>query len=208
MANLLFEFILPVMVIVALFVAVGVYRTVQYPSPLVWGRIINKLGPARAHHVLDHNEEIENEETAGWRLRREARRQHFKVNWGYLCSQTRNTVLFLQALRFEQLKIKPTKPGLSYEPREVAIVALIDEAVELRWKQVRWQLILQLRAVLGLSIDKEIFITLLVQYKNFEEGMIALAESQESWLRGMLVERLGLMDWHVIEGGESGPELA
>jgi|SRR5215469_6499123 len=207
MSSLFVEFLLPGMAILVVFFAAGLYRKIQYPSPLVWGRIIPRVGPVRAHEVLDYNEEFE-EEPAGWHLRREARRQQFKVNRGYLHSEATNTTLFLQALLFEKLKIDPGKPGLKYGPLELAIVEMIDEATELRWKQVRWQFILMLRARFGLKIDKEIFLTLLAHYKNLEEQMIALAGAEGDWLRGMLVERLGLMDWRVIEGGESEPDPA
>src|SRR5215467_13536947 len=106
-----FELMLPGAVVLMVFFAVGLYRKVQYPSPLVWGCILNKLGSVRAHYVLDYHEQIENEEPLRGRLGRELRRQQFKVNWGYLCGETRNTALFLQALRFEKLKISATKPG-------------------------------------------------------------------------------------------------
>lgn len=199
------ELILPGVAVLSVFFAMGLFRKIQYPSPVVWGCIINKVGPVRAHHVLDYNKQIENEELIGGRLGREPRRQQFKVNWGYLCSETKNTTLFLQALRFEKLKISPRKPGLKYEPQEVAILDLIEGATELRWKQVQWQLMLQLRAKLGLKIDRKMFLTLLVHYKNLEEQMIHLAATEGTWLKDMLLERLGLMEWRVIEGGHSEP---
>lgn len=202
------ELILPGLAVLILFFAAGLYRKVRYPSPLLWGCIVNRVVPVRAHLVLDYNEQIDDEEPLGGRLGREARRQQFKVNWGYLCAETQDTALFLQALRFEKLKISAAKPGLKYEPREVAVVELINEATELRWKQVRWQVILQLRAKLGLKIDREMFLTLLVHYKNLEEHMIALAETEGNWLKDMLLERLGLMEWRVISGGQAEPEPA
>jgi len=193
--------VVPTVVMAFLALALVVRRKVQYPSPLVWGSMVNGLGPLRAHQVLDYNEEIDNEVPLVGRLGREARRQQFKVNWGYLCRGTKNTTLFLQALRFEKLKIQAGKPGLKYDPRETAIVGLIAEATELRWKQVRWQLVLQLRSKLGLPIDRRIFTTLFVYYKNFEKEMVALAETEGNWLKDMLLERLGLTEWRLIEGG-------
>jgi hypothetical protein len=41
-----------------------------------------------------------------------------------------------------------------------------------------------------------------------EEQMIALATAEGEWLRGMLAERLGLVNWRVIEGGQSDPDPA
>jgi hypothetical protein len=90
----------------------------------------------------------------------------------------------------------------------MAIVALIDEATELRRNQVRWQVTLQVRSKLGLKIDRSMFLTLLVYYKNLEKGMVALAEVEGNWLKDMLLERLGLTEWRLIEGGQSGHDFA
>jgi hypothetical protein len=72
----------------------------------------------------------------------------------------------------------------------VLVLELLDEATRLRWIQVRRQVALILRFKLGLNVHREIFVTLLAQYKELEEHMIALAEAEGEWLRGMLVERL------------------
>lgn len=195
--------VLPEIAMVVLLSVGFLFKRVRYPSPLVWGLILGKIGPVRAHNVFDYNKKLESEEGLNWRARRESRQQQFKVNWGYLSVQTKNTSAFLQALRFEKLKIKSSKPGLQYERLEVAIVALIEEANELRWQQVRWQFVLQLRGKFGMGVDKETFNNLLVQYKFFEENMVALAQAEGLWLYDMLVERLGLTEWRVIEGGQS-----
>lgn len=199
--------ILPaVAILVVLFVGLF-YKKLRYPSPLVWGRILGKIGPVRAHSVLDYNDELESEESLSWRTRRESRRQQFEVNWGYLSVQTQNTTALLQALRFEKLKIKFNTPGLKYERLEVAVVALIEEAMDLRWEQIRWQFVLQLRDKLRLKVDPEMFNGLLYDYKIFEEHIIALAQAEGKWLYDMLVERLGLTEWRVIGGsqGEADP---
>jgi hypothetical protein len=197
--------VLPAILAIALIFALVLVKKIQYPSELVWGSILGKVGPARAHLVLDYNKQLD-EEATECRVGRKARRQQFKVNWGYLLSETKNTTLFLQTLRFEKLKIKESKRGLQYDPQEMAIVALIDEATELRWQQIRWQVNVQLRSKLGLQIDRSMFLTLLVYYKNLEKGMVALAEVEGQWLKDMLLERLGLTEWRLIEGGQSGPE--
>jgi hypothetical protein len=204
----LLQFVLPFVVAAIGFVLVMVYRKIQHPAPLVWGRIIPRVGPIRAHEVMDYNEECEAAEAGGSRPGREVRRHQFKVNWGYLRSEITNTVLFQQALLFEKMKIDPSKPGLKYEPREVLILELLDMATELRWMQVRWQFALLLRFKLGLNINRETFLALLAEYKELEEQMIALATAEGEWLRGMLAERLGLVNWRVIEGGQSDPDPA
>jgi hypothetical protein len=200
--------LLPAILAIALIFALVLVKKIQYPSELVWGSILGKVGPARAHLVLDYNKQLDDEEATECRVGRRARRQQFKVNWGYLLSETKNTTLFLQTLRFEKLKIKESKRGLQYDPQEMAIVALIDEATELRWNQIRWQVILVLRSKLGLKIDRSMFLNLLVYYKNLEKGMVALAEVEGNWLKDMLLERLGLTEWRLIEGGQSDPEPA
>ena len=200
--------ILPVMLAIVLISVLVLVKKIQYPSELVWGCILGKVVPARAHLVLDYNKQLDDEEPIeGWAGRKE-RRQQFKVNWKYLRSETNNTTLFLQTLRFEKLKIKESKRGMQYDVQEMAIVALIDEATELRWQQIRWQVNVQLRSKLGLQIDRSMFLTLLVYYKNLEKGMVALAEVEGQWLKDMLLERLGLTEWRLIEGGQSDPDLA
>lgn len=79
----------------------------------------------------------------------------------------------------------------------------MSEATELRWKQVRWQVVLQLRSKLGLKIDRRMFTTLFVYYKNFEKQIVTLAETEGTWLKDMVLERLGLTEWRLIEGGQS-----
>ena len=193
---------------VVLLILLGVlwFRGIQYPSALVWGSVLGDVGPVRAHNVLEYNKSLEDDdEPATWRARRLERSQQFKVNWGYLAVETKNATAFLQALRFERLKIKSNKPGLQYEPLETAIVALIEEATELRWQQVRWKFVLQFHAKLGLKTDKDMFNALLVSYKHLEEHVVALAHAEGQWLYDMLVERLGLTEWRVIEGGQAEP---
>ena len=49
-----------------------------------------------------------------------------------------------------------------------------------------------MRSKLGLKIDRKMFTTLFVHYKNFEQQMVALAGTEGKWLEDMLLERLGL----------------
>jgi hypothetical protein len=200
--------VLPTILAIVVILALVVVKKVQYPSELVWGCIVGKVVPARAHLVLDYNKQLDDDESIEGRVGRKARRKQFKVNWTYLLSETKNTTLFLQTLRFEKLKIKEGKRGLQYDRQEMAIVALIAEATELRWNQVRWQVALQLRSKLGLNIDRNMFLTLLAYYKDLEKGMIVLAEVEGQWLKDMLMERLGLTEWRLIDGGQSDPDPA
>jgi hypothetical protein len=204
MLNLLLDF-MPFLGLIMGFVLATLYRKVGHPSPLVWGRILPDLGPVRAHEVLEYNEQIESKEPHRGRLGREVRRRNFAVNWGYLGAGVTNTVLFQRALLFEKDTIDARKPGSEYELSELATLELLDEATKLRWEQVRCQITLQLRAKLRLKIDKEDFLTLFVRYKVLEEHMLSLAGTKGTWLHGMMMERLGLTEWGLIDGGSSTP---
>jgi hypothetical protein len=128
------------------------------------------------------------------------------VNWGYLCEEAWNTTLFQRAVRFEKMKIDPTKSALQYEQREILILELVDQTDEMRWTLFRAQATLLFRTALRLSIDQEIFITALAQYKKLEEDIVALAGmAEDDCYRQMLLERLGLNDWGLIEGGSPEP---
>lgn len=208
MAKLVLEFILPIVALGVGFAVIIVYRKVQMPSPLVWGLITQKVGPVRVDSVLEYVKQNASDEPRPWHARRDARRQQFKVHSGFLSAEVNNSTLFLQALLFEKEMIDKNKSGLKYEPKEIAIMRLIEEAIGLRWAQFRCQVVLGLRGRLGMRIDKDIYIALLAQYKGFEKNIIDLAEVEAAWLRAMLVERLGLMNWRVLEGGGSGPDPA
>jgi hypothetical protein len=132
--------------------------------------------------------------------------KQFRVNWGYLCEEASNTMLFQRAVRFEKMKIDPVKSALEYEQREILILELVYQADEMRWTLFRAQAALLVRTMLRLSVDQELFITLLAQYKKLEEDIVALAGmAEDDCYRQMLVERLGLNDWGLIEGGSPGP---
>ena len=206
MVILFLEAILPIIVSLIVFFGAKIYMKIQYPSPLVLGCIVPKVCVVASREILGYNRTEEGKEPRKRHLRREVRRKQFRVNWGYLREEAWNTSLFQRAVRFEKMKIDPRKPGLEYEPREVLILELVDEAAALRWKQFRWQLMFLLRAKLGLSIDKDICKALLLDYKQLEEDFLALAEMTDdgSW-RQMLVDRLGLTNWGVIHGGASEP---
>src|SRR5689334_12069141 len=109
---------LPVILAIVLISVLVLVKKIQYSSPLVWVCIITKVVPARAHLVLDYNKQVDDEELSEDELGRKVRRQQLKVNCGYLRGEPNNTALFLQALRFEELKIKESKRGPKYAPQE------------------------------------------------------------------------------------------
>lgn len=204
-ATFIVEIILPIVVVAALYRGISTYRKIKYPAPLVIGCIIPKVCAVVYNEVVAYCNRMETEKGLSGRLGREARKNHFVVNWGYLREQALNTKLFLRALLFEKSKIEQ-KPGLKYAQRETLIWELIEEVTELRWKQVRWQFVLLLRGKLGLRISKDMLLELLKEYKTLEEEMIAFVSMEDNCYRDMLMERLGLVNWGLVNG--DGPEPA
>jgi hypothetical protein len=208
MVTLLVEVVLPACVLLAVLFAASLYRKLKYPSPLAMGCIIPKVCVVGAVEILRYNkkDKSEDEQSVAKHLRREVLWKQLKVNWGYLCEEAWNTTLFQRAVRFEKMKIDPTKSALQYEQREILILELVDQTDEMRWTLFRAQATLLFRTALRLSIDQEIFITVLAQYKKLEEDIVALAGmAEDDCYREMLMERLGLNNWGLIEGGSPEP---
>lgn len=205
MMVVLLEVILPAIGLLIASFAASLYRKIQYPSPLALGCIIPRVCVVGSEEILRYNK-AEVDQSVARHLRRQVLWKRFRVNWGFLRQETWNTALFQRAVRFEKMKIDPAKSALEYEQREILILELISEAAELRWKLFRSQGSLLFRVLVGLTIDQEVLITLLGEYKQLEEDIVALAGmAEEDFYREMLVERLGLGDWGLIQGGASGP---
>jgi hypothetical protein len=206
MVTVFLEAILPIL---AFFIAVFVvssYRRIDAPSPLAIGCIMPKVCVVGSVEILHFNKKNLDEQLKAKHLRREVLWNQFKVNWGYLCQEAWNTTLFQRAVRFEKIKIDPAKSALEYEPRETLILDLVDEANKVRWMLFRAQATLLMRAFFRLSIDQEMLISVLGYYKKLEEDIVALAGmAEDDCYRQMLVERLGLNNWGLIEGGSADP---
>jgi hypothetical protein len=206
MVTLLVEVVLPAGVLLVVVFAASLYRKLKYPSPLALGCIIPKLCVVGSAEILRYNKKEDDEQRTAKHLWREVRWKQFRVNWGYLCEEASNTMLFQRAVRFEKMKIDPVKSALEYEQREILILELVNQADEMRWTLFRAQAVLLLRTMLRLGIEQELFIILLAQYKKLEEDIVALAGmAEDDCYRQMLIERLGLNDWGLIEGGSPGP---
>jgi hypothetical protein len=142
----------------------------------------------------------------GKHLQREVCWAKFRVNWGYLCQMVRNTTQFQRALRFEKMKIDPSKSALDYQPHERLALELVNEATEMRWKLFRWQAGVLSRTMLRLSTDPQVLINLLAHYKQLEQEMVTLADmAEDECFRQMLIERLGLTNWGLYDGGSPTP---
>jgi hypothetical protein len=208
MVTLLVEVTLPVIVLLIAIFAGRLYARINSPSPLAMGCIIPKVCVVGSVEILQYNKRnmAEGEESDGKHLRREVLWQQFKVNWGYLSEEVWNTSLFQRAVRFEKMKIDPKKSALDYEPREILILELVEQADKMRRMLFRAQATLLFRMSLRLSIDQGMFISILGHYKKLEEDIVALAGmAEDECYREMLVERLGLNNWGLIEGGSPEP---
>ncbi len=207
MVTLLVEVTLPVIVLFTVIFAGRFYARINAPSPLAMGCIIPKVCVVGSVEILQYNKRNREEEQLGENhLRREVLWQQFKVNWCYLSEEAWNTTLFQRAVRFEKMKIDPKKSALDYEPREILILELVEQAGNMRRMLFRAQATLLLRMTFRLSIDQGLFISILGHYKKLEEDIVALAGmAEDDCYREMLVERLGLNNWGLIEGGRPEP---
>lgn len=179
---------------------------IQSPSPEAFQCIPRKLCPVIYDQVVEDIEKIEeSEKPAARRLRRQAVRQDFRLNWYYVCVEAHNTEMFLRALIFEQSRIPKTKSGTDYDDQDVLVLQLIGEATELRWKQVRCQLVLVLRFIVGGTVNTLALKALLNAYKSLEEEIDNLAGMKDLDLQRKLRDALGLNSWGVIDGGNSEP---
>src|SRR5215469_945473 len=206
--SVFFEFILPLILGVALFVLLRIQRDLRRPAAIAFGCIIPQVCVVNAEEIqaycraLDELDEKENH------LERERRWKQLRILWGFLREMTSNTRLFQGAVRFEQTKIDPAKSSLDYEARETLIFELGPEAAEVRMKLYKAQVNFLSRTILGLRADQRVLIRLLRQYKQLEQDIIALASmSEDTCYRDMLIENLGLANWRIFEGG-SEPDPA
>lgn len=206
---MILEVVAAVMVALVMLVGTRVYMKVRHPSPLVFPCIIKGLCPVIYEQVFDDIAKMGGGTTAkGMGVRRMASWKEFRLNWLYLCEEANNTILFLRALRFEYMRIPATKSGMTYQDHEVLVVELLGEAVELRWKQIRCQLLLVLRFFLGRKLRSEVLAALLDQYKELEEQIDNLTGMMDLELQRKLRDALGL-NWGLVDGdGNSGPGLA
>jgi hypothetical protein len=179
--------------------------------PRALGSVIPKLCVVNEEEIRRFNkmqeDEIEQQsEAARGRsgLQREMRSKQIRVNWAFLRLVMWNARSFQQSLRFEILKIDPSKSALDYEPHEQLSLELIDEATAMRWRLFGWQASFLLRAAFGLAIDHQILMIFVAAYKQLELEMVNLASMADNDIfRQMLIQRLGLDRWDVIDGGSS-----
>src|SRR5437016_8704324 len=204
--RLILELSLPIIIVLVAIYFLRTYLTLKRPSPLALGCIIPKLCAVRSEEILRYNEVNEDDSRVASHLRREVLWMQSRVNSGYLREMAWNTTLFQCALRFEKMKIDPSKSALKYEPRETLVSELVNEAAVMRWQLFRWQVSLLSQATLRLSMNQQVLITLLAQYKHLEQEMVTLASmADDDCFHKMLIERLGLTNWNLYEGNSPTP---
>lgn len=206
--TLVLEVSLPLIVILGVVFA-RAYIRFKYPTPRALGRILPKLCVVDADEILRYKEELATEWRVKPHLRRTLRRNQIRINSSYFSQMGTNTLLMQQVARFEDLKIDPGKSSFEYDSREVLIVSLFDESARLRSEIFHARVDLVKRTFLGGSVDQDRLDTLLGKYKLFEQDFIALAGmAEDATCRNMLIERLGLTNWRIVNGGSEQPEPA
>lgn len=200
------EMVLSLFIMLLAALALSIRAKIQSPSPLAFQCIPPKLCPVIYDQVVGDIEKIEEaEKPAARRLRRQALRQDFRLNWFYVCVEAHNTEMFLRALIFEKLRIPKMKSGIEYDDHDVLVVQLIREATELRWKFIRCQLVLLVRFLVGGAVNTPILKALLNEYKSLEEEIDNLAGMKDLDLQRKLRDALGLSSWGIIDCGDAEP---
>lgn len=201
MTILLWGLILPIIAI-AVIILGKAYKSFKYPKPRPLGRVLPKLCVVDADEILHYREVLKEEWESKPHLRRKLRRNQIRINSAYFGQMACNTFRFQQVIWFEHLKIDPGKSSFEYEPREVLIENLIDESARLRSEVFSARVDLTKQALLGRAIDQERLQRLLGKYKGLEHDIIELAGmAKDTTCRDMLIERLGLTNWRIVDGG-------
>lgn len=203
---MIFTMVLSLFITLMAALALRIRAKIQSPSPVAFQCIPSKLCPVIYDQVAEDIEKIEEaRKPAARRLRRQALRQDFRLNWLYMCQEANNTGWFLRALIFESLRIPKMKSGMEYDDQEVLVWQLIREATALRWKLVRGQLALLIRFLVTGTVNTPILKALLNEYKSLEEQIDNLAGMKDLELQRKLREALGLNSWGILNGGNSEP---
>lgn len=205
MVKLLLECSFPVVLFAAAYVALLVLD-LRRPIARALGCIFSKLCVVSYQEIKRYYELLEAEGQIPSHLWREIRRKKAYVIGEFVRQMMSNTRSFQQAVRFDDKKIDPRKSSLEHDLRESLVKSLVEETAALRWELYKCQVSLLFRATLKLNVDQDVLMDLLRQYKKLEEDMVELTRWAEdrSYVE-MLMERLGLLSWGVVNGGGSEP---
>lgn len=192
-------------VLVMIVVARLCYTQIRRPAPVALGSALPDFCVVSFDEINEYCENTKRDAVSYWH--RDTRWQQFTVTRKYIGQMTWNTTLLQQVARFEELKINPSKSSLDYSPRETLALRLAHEAAALRWLLIKGQIGIAVRAVSGTRIREEAVEKLLQltrEYKQLEQDAVALVGmATDECYYEMLIERLGLSNWGLIEGGPS-----
>jgi len=182
---------------------------VRRPAPVALGSALPKFDAVSADEILGYCQSRAAKPASPAHLRRQTGRNQATVIRSYLGQMTRNTKLFQQVARFEVLKIDPAKSSFDYETRETLALRLIDEANAVRLLLVKGQIDITKRALRGDGVRQQAVETLLKltgEYKQLEQDAVAwVGMAADACYQEMLIERLGLSNWGLIDGGSLAP---
>ena len=210
--KLLIEFAVFALVIAVLYRYFRVRHNLRKPKKMPFGLIVNKVCVVEIDEIQAWFRKLEEMEESKTHLVRERRMMKFGILGGILRKIVLNTTLFQAAVLFEKVRIDPAKRSIDHEPWERLVFILIDESTELRLNLFQAQRELLIKTITRKPFDKAVVQELLDRYKQLEEDIIHLAAMGETTTyRELLIERLGLSRFYVIEDGRNddyGPEPA
>lgn len=184
--------------------ALVIHLSVGHPAPLALGNAFHKLCVVSADEIREYYTNMEQEDSRGNHLVREVSSKEAKVAQRFVGLMVSNAKLFYRVIRFEKLKIDPRKSSLEYDTREILILRLADESGDIYFFLLKAQALIALRSWGGLRITQQAMNKMLVEYKHLEQDFVALVRmASDDAYYAMLVERLGLSNWRLLDGGAS-----
>jgi hypothetical protein len=197
------------MIIAILLLGCLSYVELRKPSPIALGSALPKFDAVSVDEIHGYCKTRDDQIASPAHLRRQTDRNQATVIRRYIAQMTRNTKLFQQVARFEVLKIDPAKSSFDYETRETLALRLIEEANAVRWLLVKGQLDITKRKLGGEGVRRQAVETLLKltgEYKQLEQDAVAwVGMGADACYQEMLIERLGLSNWGLIDGGSLAP---
>lgn len=185
------------------------YMHVRQPSPVAIGSALPKFYAVSTDEIQDYRNGRTRENTDAGRMSRQARWKQVRVVREYIRQMIWNTKLFQQVARFEKLKIEPAKSSMQYKTFETLALRLVEESAAVRWLLIKGQIRLTVHAFTGGRISQralELLLQLVLEYKHLEDDASAWVSMASDEYHQMLIERLGLSNWGLIDGGSPATE--
>jgi hypothetical protein len=177
----------------------------RVPPKCALGCILSELCVVSYEEIRRYYVQLEAAGIVPPHLRREILRKKAFVIGGFVRLMMCNTRLFQQAILFDDAKIDPRKSSLQLDMQETMVKSLVRETAQVRWELYKCQLSLLVRAAFRLNVNQQVVMRLVGLYKKLEEDLVAWADmSDDKTYHTMLLERLGLLSWGVVDGNGSG----